>query len=90
MNLPPFTAEASLGRARRVYRRRALPSPVGSLVMPALCFPDACGPCINGKQRCCEGGHIIVEECGPPPPTCGPCVGVRHCSNGVNKPCTAP
>jgi hypothetical protein len=92
MNLPQFTAEASLGRANRIYRRAPLASSIGSLVVPALCFPDGCGPCRNGVQRCCEGGHIVFEKCEPPPPpiTCGPCIGVRHCSNGQNRPCTVP
>jgi hypothetical protein len=35
MNLPQFTAEASLGRTNRIYRRAPLPSSSGSLVLAA-------------------------------------------------------
>jgi hypothetical protein len=91
MNLPRFTADASIRRTSRGYWRVPRSSRAGSRLVPALCFPDGhCGPCVNGIQHCCEGGHIVSEECSspPPPPTCGPCIGVRHCSDGTNRPCT--
>ncbi len=90
INMPGFTAETSLYRTNANYRLARLPSPLGPSVAPALCFPDGCRPCINGKQRCCEGGHIIIENCesDPPPPTCGRCVGFRQCSDGTQKPCS--
>jgi hypothetical protein len=90
LRIPGFSAEASMYRTDANYRHALLPSIIGSSVTPALCFPDGCGPCRNGKQRCCENGHIIVEDCEtpPPPPTCGPCVGVRHCSDGTQRSCS--
>ena len=91
MNLPQFTAEASLGKSSGAYRQAPLPSLLGSLVLPALCFPEGeCGPCRNGTQRCCEGGKIVIESCEAPPPpvSCGPCVGVRNCSDGSTRSCS--
>lgn len=90
LRIPGFSAEASMYRPRTNYQRTRLQGFTGSVVTPALCFPDGCGPCRNGQQRCCENGHIIVEDCevSPPPPTCGPCVGVRHCTDGSQRSCS--
>jgi hypothetical protein len=91
MNLPNFTAEASLDPSRGTYYRAFQPSPSEPYVEAALCFPEgSCGPCRNGFQRCCENGRIVLEECGggTPDPVCGPCVGSRTCSDGTSRPCT--
>ena len=84
LRIPGFAAESSMYKTSTRYQRAPRPGRVESLVTPALCFPDGCGPCRNGIQRCCENGRIVLEDCEAPPPpvTCGPCVGVRQCSNG--------
>jgi hypothetical protein len=91
MKMPGFTAETSLYRTNANYRLAWLPSPFGPSVVPALCFPEGCGPCRNGIQRCCESdGRIHVYDCepNPPPITCGPCVGFRSCSDGTQRSCS--
>ena len=91
MRMPGFTAEASTYGIGAGYRRAQRASSVGPSVVPALCFPEGCGPCRNGIQRCCDSdGRVRSYSCEPEPPpvTCGRCVGVRRCSDGTQKACS--
>src|SRR5262245_12380854 len=88
MNLPGFTAQASLYKTGARYQTgAALPKSLSIHgVIPALvdgekCKFIGCTPCEDGKMRCCEGRKIVTEECGPftpdkPPGTPGIPAGV--------------
>jgi hypothetical protein len=57
MNLPGFSAEASLNGAR-AYTERTTADPNSAIsVVPATCSQDYEGPCINGWQWVCIQGY---------------------------------
>jgi hypothetical protein len=97
MNIPEFTADTSLYRTSNSYRSSRLQHRADNRVHLASCFSD----CVSGCTPSCSGlfGQArvaCVRECrsdcldacsAPPPPVCGPCVGVRQCSNGTQQSC---
>ena len=84
MNMPRFTAEASLYKAGERYQLAAalakslsVPRVIPALIDGEKCNFMGCTPCEDGKMRCCEGRKIVTEECGPwsppgKPPGTGP------------------
>lgn len=56
MNLPGFTAEASLYGAGAYAERATIDSSSANSVVPATCSQDYDGPCINGWQWVCIQG----------------------------------
>jgi hypothetical protein len=88
MSFPGFAAEAALQQVSAHHRLAWAPdqAPLAARVVPAKCFPDGCGPCMNGIQFCCEDGFIRKETCPttPPPQKCK-CTTTRCCPG---KPCT--
>jgi len=79
MSLPGFSAEAALGRNSTSYTARAMAVAAAGGVVAALCANEGeCGNCVNGKQACCFGGHIVFIPCEPPcQTTCAACHGTR-------------
>ena len=93
MLIPGFTAETSLYICARPYVSAEVYSAAGDRsVIPATCSQDYCGPCVNGRQTCCEkGGYphkVPCDDGGGGNVTCGSCSGVRHCSDGSTKACS--
>jgi hypothetical protein len=57
MNLPGFTAEATLYGARGYGERTTADSGSTNLIVPAVCSQDYEGACINGYQWICIAGY---------------------------------
>jgi hypothetical protein len=98
MNMPQFTADASLYRTNRRYRLTAfLGTNLGGQVSPAVQKGFSCvvsdPNCPSGfsglfcrdfnPDNCVETGRCCTK-----PVTCGPCVGTRQCSDGSRRTCS--
>ena len=69
MNIPGFTAEASLYRSTKCYAMASKGVTVGG---EAVIEPQYCGPCISGRRQCgayqwdcgyvCDPGCIFGEQ----------------------------
>lgn len=80
MRLPAQVANVLRGRSASVRQAKG--------IVPSLCANEGdCGPCINGRQACCIGGHIVRMPCDepPPPPPCCNCSTV--CTPPGCRPC---
>jgi hypothetical protein len=95
MNIPEFTAETSLYRTSNSYRSGRLHHVSDNRVHLASCFSDCFSGCtpdcsdLSGSARAAclrECRRDCLEGCSTV--TCGPCVGVRRCSDGTQKSCS--
>src|SRR5688500_14462622 len=94
-NMPGFTAEVALYKTINPYHMTATTRQAGRTVHPAQIGPDNPSCFAECFRECIQEG-IPPFQCGPacrsqcnPRPTCGPCVGVRQCSDGSQRPCSA-
>ena len=62
MNLPGFTADASLNAASGYCERTTADPGSGNLVVPATCGQDYDGPCIHGWRWVCIQGYYPHRE----------------------------
>ncbi len=96
MNTPGFTAEVSLYNTINHYHMIGTFHQADGTVTAQIgsgdpfCFRLCFRECIEDGFPPFQCGPACRMQCNPPPPTCGPCVGFRQCSDGSQRPCSRP
>lgn len=96
MEIPGFTAEASLYKAINLYRMNGPRRQADGVIQPAQigpgpsCFLECFRDCIQEGIPPFQCGPACRQQCNPPAPTCGPCIGFRQCSDGSQRSCSTP
>lgn len=95
MSMPGFTAEVSLYKTMNHYHMIGAIHEADGTVHAAQislgnppCFVQCFQECIQEGIPPFQCGPACRRQCNPPGPTCGPCVGVRQCSDGSQRSCT--
>jgi len=89
MNMPGFTAEASMYKTSGNYRMgRTFDSVEGGVQLAQDdCFSNCMDECVGGPLTTAQCSSSCHRRCsgGPPKVTCGPCM--RTCSDGTTQSC---
>ncbi len=95
-NMPGFTAEVSLYKTSNRYHMIGATPQAGGMVHAAQiapggasCFSQCFRECIQDGFLPFQCGPACRRQCNPLPPTCGPCIGFRQCSDGSQRSCSA-
>jgi hypothetical protein len=92
MNMPGFTAEASLYKTINHYHMiEAIHQADGTVHAAQLdldCYSQCISECIQSDGAGAQCGPACIDECSNTAVTCGRCVGFRQCSDGSQRPCS--